>query len=101
MEIWERDREKLKRVRVQVRERPGVSEEGQAAKLVQEVLSLIQDQGKISKGLQRVTSFGVASLANPDVLAQLKAKYPARRQPSLSECPVVSVWILFAVSETL
>ena len=81
VEIWERDREKLRRGREQVMERPRMSEEGRAAKLVQEVLSLIQDQGKISKGLQRVTSNGVASLANPDVLAQLQAKYPARRQP--------------------
>ena len=58
-----------------VRRKP--DEEEQKARLRREVVSLING-GKISKEMQIITSNGVASIDDPNVLDMLKSKYPDR-----------------------
>ena len=65
---------------VESRQGEGEEEEGGKAKAQGGVVGLI-NEGKISKALQRVTSCGVASLEDPDVLAMLRSKYPPRGRP--------------------
>ena len=80
VDMWERDREKERRIR-QERHKPREErEEDKKARLRREVVGLV-NAGKISKALQRVTSFGVASVEDPAVLEMLQSKYPARGRP--------------------
>ena len=53
IKIWERDRERERREMEQRTERAKPSNEEQAVKLTREVLSLIQDRGKKSKGPEK------------------------------------------------
>ena len=80
VEMWKLDRERERR-RKEGRPKPREErEEDKKARLRREVVGLI-NEGKISKALQRVTSCGVASVEDPDVLAMLRSKYPPRGRP--------------------
>ena len=80
VEMWEVDREKERRRKEARRAPREEKEEDRIARRRREVVGLI-NSGKISKALQRVTSFGVASIEDPAILTMLESKYPARGRP--------------------
>ena len=80
VELWEVDKEREKRKKKDKKKPREKTEEDKKAELRREVVAMI-NEGKISKALQRVTSYGVASVEDPAVLAMLQSKYPARGRP--------------------
>ena len=52
-----------------------------------EVLGLIE-AGQVSRAMQRITSHGLADIEDPNVLAQLKEKFPARQDVLPASVPM-------------
>ena len=77
VERWEADMKRTASRKPLDRVRRKPDEEEQKARLRREVVSLING-GKISKEMQIITSNGVASIDDPNVLDMLKSKYPDR-----------------------
>ena len=77
VEAWESDVKKLQEKRRERRRE--IEDDAQAlARQRREVLGLIE-AGQVSRAMQRITSHGLADIEDPNVLAQLKEKFPARQ----------------------
>ena len=86
MEAWEGDAKKMLEKK---RERRRDEMEGAEALARQrrEVLGLIE-AGQVSRAMQRITSHGLANIEDPNVLAQLRAKFPARQDVLPASVPL-------------
>ena len=80
VETYEEDLSKLRLLRSQRRVRREESEMEHLARLKRQSEVFIAG-GQISKATKRIVSNGVADISNPEVLNQLRAKYPPRLRP--------------------
>ena len=75
VKLWEKDRSALR----EEQKRRGTKREERADsdRETRQAVELIA-KGQVSKAMNRMNSHGMASMADPRVMAQVKAKYPAR-----------------------
>ena len=88
VEAWECD---VKKMLEKKRDRRRDEVEGAEALARQrrEVVGLIED-GQVSRAMQRITSHGLANIDDPNVLTQLRAKFPARQDVLPASVPLHS-----------
>ena len=75
--MWEEDNEQYSVVSGQYREQ--ISEEEKKEKTKRDILKQL-GLGSVSRAVDRITSKGIANMADPRVLGQMKAKHPPRTE---------------------
>ena len=77
VELWERDRRAAITRGEQTRNNREESVQAELHRVKRVAVDLIS-KGQISRAMSRINSFGIGNIADPEVLSQLKDKYPAR-----------------------
>ena len=79
LKLWEKDVRLLREEeRREKRKRQVGSEEEENDRRRRQVMALL-GKGQVSRAVSRIDSFGVASIADPGIQEQVKAKYPDRK----------------------
>ena len=97
VKIWERDRLKVQKWRLDRANRNREELEGEdreseeLSKLRQEVMGLIV-YGDLTRAMGRVKSFGVGDCNDPAIQAQLRDKFPPRNHSFLKLSSDVTQW---------